>query len=199
VTDYASTGWDVLDTALRALADVTRAIGRHHWNLPTPCEEWTVAQVIQHAVGDQLAWAAVVSSGPPPAENPFMPSGEFAEAPLEIVSRSCLAAADAWQAVRPGSGEAHSPLPVGDLPVAVAVGACALDAAVHAWDLAMATGQQSPLGQAHAGTLLDAARQVVEPLRGFAYAPALPASEDDDEFAVLLKYLGRQPDWKAEG
>jgi len=32
---------------------------------PTPCTNWTVTQVLQHAAGDQLAWAAAVGPRPP--------------------------------------------------------------------------------------------------------------------------------------
>ncbi|MEU8824965.1 hypothetical protein [Streptomyces sp. NPDC048636] len=70
-----------------------------------------------------------------------------------------------------------------------------LDAAVHAWDMAVATGQPSPLTTELARPLLAAARQLAEPLRGFAFGPELPAEEGDDEVAALLRYLGRRPDW----
>lgn len=90
------------------------------------------------------------------------------------------------------------PVPPGKLAAPVGAAACALDAAVHAWDIAVATGQPSPLTPGLARELLAAARQIVEPLRAFgAYAPALPAQEgdDDDDVAALLRYLGRRPDW----
>jgi hypothetical protein len=38
------------------------------------------------------------------------------------------------------------------------------------------------------------ATQIVEPLRGFAYAPALDGRAGGDD-AALLRYLGRRPDW----
>ena len=78
----------------------------------------------------------------------------------------------------------------------MAVGACALDAAVHAWDIAVATGQASPLSDDLAGELMQVAVQIVEPLRGFAYAPALDATGGDGgALADLLRYLGRNPGW----
>ncbi|GAA0924646.1 hypothetical protein GCM10009558_036890 [Virgisporangium aurantiacum] len=87
-----------------------------------------------------------------------------------------------------------TPLPQGALPAWLAAGACALDAGVHAWDIAVATGQPSPLTPELAGPLMVAARAIVEPLRAYgAYAPALPAADGDDEVAALLRYLGRKP------
>src|SRR5262249_12317802 len=92
------------------------------------------------------------------------------------------------------------PLPQGRLPAWLAVGACALDAAVHSWDIAVATGQPSPLDDALATDLLPVAREIVEPLRGFAYAAALGPAADADAATPraadeLLRYLGRDPAW----
>lgn len=88
-----------------------------------------------------------------------------------------------------------TPLPQGALPAWLAAGACALDAAVHAWDIAVATGQDSPLTPAMARPLMAVATEIVEPLRGFAYAPARDSYAGDDDGAQLLRYLGRRPDW----
>ena len=75
--------------------------------------------------------------------------------------------------------------------------ACALDAAVHEWDVAVATGQPSPLTDDLATSLEPAARAVAEPLRGFAYAAPLAAQAGDGPAAALLRYLGRDPEWTA--
>ncbi|GAA3838635.1 hypothetical protein GCM10022226_71160 [Sphaerisporangium flaviroseum] len=73
-----------------------------------------------------------------------------------------------------------TPLPHGDLPTPVAAVMCALDAAVHAWDIAIATGQPSPLDDELAGHLLAAAQGIVEPLRQWgAYAPVVEAEAAD--------------------
>jgi hypothetical protein len=79
------------------------------------------------------------------------------------------------------------------MPAWQAAGACALDAAVHAWDIAVATGQPSPLTTPMARDLLEVAATIVEPLRGFAYGPSLPAAPGDGDVETLLRYLGRDP------
>ena len=48
-----------------------------------------------------------------------------------------------------------------------------------------------------AGELHAAATQFVEPLRAYVFAPVVAPDPGDDEVAILLKYLGRRPDWKA--
>jgi hypothetical protein len=98
--------------------------------------------------------------------------------------------------VDPAAESVRTPLPpTPSLPPNVAAAACALDAAIHAWDVAVATGRPSPLTQELAHDLLPAAQATAEPLRGFAYASPLSAGPDDDAAATLLRYLGRDPHW----
>ena len=99
----------------------------------------------------------------------------------------------AWATVAPDAAEVPTPLPMGAMPVGLAAAACALDAAVHAWDIAVATGQESPLTPDLARRLMPAAQAVADPLRGFAFDVALPPEPGDDEVAALLKHLGRVP------
>jgi uncharacterized protein (TIGR03086 family) len=191
------TGWDVLDGAHGLLRSAVLAVTPQDLDRRTPCDDWSVIQVIQHAAGDQVAWAAAVGGGPTPTENPFTPSGKLPDAPPVVVDEALRRASAAWAAVGEDAGPVETPLPQGQLPAALAAGACALDAAIHASDIAVATGQPGPLRSALAGPLRAAAAEIVEPLRGFAYAPPLAAQAGDDEVTALLRYLGRRPDWPA--
>jgi len=196
-TDFG-TRWTVLDEAHDALRDVVAGTRTQDWGAPSPCEGWTVTQVLQHAAGDQLGFAAMITGEAGPTENPFDPSGVLEVAPLELLEPTLRAAARAWSTISPDRDDAPTPLPQGAMAAPVAVGACALDAAVHAWDIAVATGQPSPLSPELAATLLDVAVQIVEPLRAYgAYAPAIEVAEGADPVTALLGYLGRGADWAA--
>jgi len=186
----------VLTEALELLGRATAgAAGR--LDAPTPCTAWTVGQVLLHAAGDQHAWAIAVGKGSTPTYNPFDPPQALASEAAALVSSGIEEAHTAWAAVDPDAGEVGTPLPpVPTLPAQLAAAACALDAAVHAWDVAVATGQPSPLSVELAEQLLPAARATADPLRGFAYAAALSAEPGDDAVATLLRYLGRDPEWK---
>jgi uncharacterized protein (TIGR03086 family) len=188
----------VITESLDLLAAAAAAIGAANRDAPTPCSQWTVTQVLQHAAGDQLAWAAALGVGTGPAEDPFSPSG-FLEAGIdELIEPALAAARTAWSGVRSDVEMVPTPLPQGPLPASVAAGACALDAVIHAWDLAVALGRPHFLPDSLAGQLLPAALAVVELLRQFgAYAAALPPQPDDDPAAQLLRYLGRDPRWQA--
>jgi uncharacterized protein (TIGR03086 family) len=191
-----ATTWDVLDEAHDVLRRAVVAVPEGRWDAPSPCAGWTVTQVLQHAAGDQLGFASMITGEPGPAENPFAPSGVLAGSPLDLLDPALAAAGRAWGTVEADAATAPTPLPQGELAPEVGVGACALDAAVHGWDIAVATGQRSPLTPALARTLLAVATQIVEPLRAYgAYAPALEPAPGDDDVAALLRYLGRDPRW----
>ncbi|MFI6514169.1 TIGR03086 family metal-binding protein [Spirillospora sp. NPDC050679] len=189
-----ATAFPVLNASHDALRTVTARLTAADWDSPTPCSDWTVLQVLRHAAGDQLGYAAALTGEGGPDFNPFEPSGkpEEGEDPHALLERSVAASAAAWAAVAPDAEQVAVPLPPHQMTARIGAAACALDAAVHAWDIAVATGQPSPLTPEMARPLLEAARTFVEPLRQWgAYAAALETGGDD--VAALLGYLGRRP------
>lgn len=191
----SNSGWDVLDRAHAALRAAVAGTRSDQWTRPTPCAEWTVAQVVQHAVGDQQAYAGALTGSGYPEDDPFAPSDVLTEDAVEMVDKALAASTAAYAAVRPDDAHVAVPLPQGPLPATVAAGAAALDAAVHAWDIAVATGQRPLLGDELASALLAVAPEIVEPVRAFAFAPALDTGDAATPTATLLGYLGRDPSW----
>ncbi|MQY28546.1 TIGR03086 family metal-binding protein [Nocardia aurantia] len=185
---------DVLATSLRALTEVVAEVGPEQGELATPCAEWTVTQVIQHAAADQLAYAQALGVGTGPAYDPFAPSGALDVPATELAAAAVAESAAAWATVAGGTETVPTPLPHGDLPTPVAGVLCALDAAAHAWDIAVAIGRPSPLTEDLAAALLLAAEGVIEPLRQWgAYAPVVEGESGDTTVDQLLRYLGRIP------
>lgn len=197
---------DVLADAYGALETVVAGVRTDQWQLPTPCSEWNVTQVVQHAAGDQLAYAEFLGIGNGPADNPFAPSGTIDGSPSDLVREAIEQTSAAWATVDDATETVPTPLPHGALATPIAAVMCALDAAVHAWDIAIATGQPSPLTDELATRLLTAARaihpapgsgeaaEIVEPLRQWgAYAAIVDGRADDTAVAELLRYLGRDP------
>ena len=189
-----TTTWTVLEAAHSALRTVVSGVPEGSWGLPTPCEDWNVTQVLQHASGDQQGYAGILTGRDLPTEDPFSPSGTITTSPQGLLAPTLAAASRAFAQVAPDDDAVPVPLPQGPLPADVAVGACALDAAVHSWDIAVATGQPSPVDDALADELVAVAVQMVEPLRGFAYGPALEGGPGTG-LDGLLRYLGRDPGW----
>lgn len=67
----------VIIEALGMLGSAGAGVTGAQRDAPTPCTEWTVAQVLQHAAGDQLAWAVALGTGAGPQHNPFDPPGHL--------------------------------------------------------------------------------------------------------------------------
>ena len=111
-------------------------------------------------------------------------------------STALATARTAWAGIGHDQPAVPTPLPQGELPAEVAAAACALDAAVHAWDIAAALGQPGFLPDELAAQLLPA-RTIIEPLRQYgAYTTALAPQPGDGRAAELLRYLGRDPQWR---
>ncbi len=183
----------LLDGAHLALRDVVAGVSAEDLDRPTPCEKWSVTQVLQHAAGDQIGYAAAITGGPWPSFDPFNPSGQLDEDAGEFLAPALAASAAAFATVADDAPEVPTPLPQGAMPAWLAAGACALDAAVHAWDIAVATGQPSPLTPELARPLMVVATRIVEPLRQWGAYAAVVEGESADDVVTLLHYLGRRP------
>ena len=190
------TTWDVINDSLGLLKAAAAMIGNANRKAPTPCTEWTVTQVLQHAAGDQLAWAAALGVGAGPTSNPFAPSGHLETSVNDLLGPSLATARTAWAAINHDNQAVPTPLPQGELPAPVAAAACGLDAAIHAWDIAAALGQPGFLSYYLAEQLLPT-QTITEPLRQFGvYATTLSTQPVDGHAAELLRYLGRDPQWR---
>jgi uncharacterized protein (TIGR03086 family) len=195
---------NVITESLDLLSAAAAMINDANGKAPTPCTEWTVTQVLQHAAGDQLAWSAALGAGGGPAGNPFAPSGSLDGSVDDLLAPSLATARTAWAAIGRDDDAVPTPLPQGELPAPVAAAACALDAAVHAWDIAAALGRSGSQPGTQSAFLTDQlaaqlllARAIVEPLRQYgAYAAALAPQPGDGPAAELLRYLGRDPQWR---
>lgn len=156
----------------------------------TPCASWTVRELINHIVGAQHFFTAGVTGAPPAAGETDYAAGDF-------VAEFDKAAAIAMEAFS-GEGvmQRMLTLPFGQMPGAALVGLAATDTFVHGWDLAKATGQSTDLDPALAGSLLGAAKMMIQPgFRGADGAAPFGAEQTAPEGASaadqLAAFLGR--------
>lgn len=195
-------GFKLLADAHAYLLTAVRGVGEDAWGAATPCSEWTVRQVLNHARLDQQALTMQIT-GNPPAGDPFSPSDAAADggqdASPDVVTELETVLADslkAWESAR----DAESvPTPMGPMPASTGAAVAALDAAVHAWDIARATGQDLPLTDAMAEGLETPAAQIVDFVRdNFGkFGPVVDVPAEAGRADRLLAFTGRNPGWAA--
>ena len=188
-------GIELLTRAHARLRDVVAGVPEGAWGAPTPCGEWTVRQVLNHARLDQQAYGAAITGSGWPDADPFHPVDGLEADAAAALDKVLADVADVYGGLSADAEEVATPL--GPLPFRVAAAAGAMDAAVHAWDIAVATGQESPLDDDLAAGIGLAADRLADHLRNafgvFAAAREVPAGAGRAE--ALLAFLGRDPQW----
>jgi uncharacterized protein (TIGR03086 family) len=127
--------------ALPPTGQLVEAIEPEHWALPTPCPEWTVRGVVNHLVVGHLLFTAALADSPTPSHEQMVaalgtdrlgadPSGAYRSSADGLLAgfRS------------DGALDRLVTVPVGTLPGLVACELRVVEALVHGWDLARATG-----------------------------------------------------------
>jgi uncharacterized protein (TIGR03086 family) len=191
-------GYKLLAEAHDYLRAVARGVPEGAWGNPTPCSEWTVRQVLNHARLDQQALVMQIVDTPPTGD-PFEPLDELGGDPVAELEEVLASATAAWESVGRDAGNVGTPF--GPVPAWLGTAAAAMDAGVHAWDIAQATGQNLPLTDELAAGLQIPADQFVEFIRTQfgKFGPAIEAADDAGSSAKLLAFMGRDPEWAPGG
>jgi uncharacterized protein (TIGR03086 family) len=163
---------DAFDQRYRAIADA-------QWAASTPCEEWTVRDLVDHAVGVQVRYGAPLGAAAPDG-------ADWAAA------RAALVAALAAPGALDGTVD-HPAL--GEVPKAALVGIATYDLLIHTWDLARAIGADEalpaePVAAAEQALRALPADVVRSPGR---YATEVEVPADADPQARMLAFAGRRP------
>ena len=125
---------------------------------PTPCEGWTVRDVLNHITGGADMFAIAATEGKVSDEKlgQLMVGdnlGTDYKASFEAASGRAKQAFNA-----PGVAEKMVTLPFGEMPAGVAVNFAIFDVTTHTWDLAKGTNQSTDLDPEVLGAALDAAQ-----------------------------------------
>ncbi len=173
------------DVARGVLANVTP----DQLDGPTPCKDWTVAQLIDHLVGSQH-WARNGVAGTEMTETGEGASQGDYQAAFDEAAAASLAAFNEdgalGRTVNPGFG---------DMPAGALMGLATTDTFTHAWDLAKATGQDTDLAPDLAAQLLEQSRQAIQPAfrsdEGTIFGPEQQAPDGAPAADQLAAFLGR--------
>lgn len=178
------------ERALNATGKVVEGVSPGQFDLPTPCDGWSVHELLNHVVGGNL-WAAELAAGRTIEEVGDRLDGDtVGDDPQASYRASAQRAAAAFNA--PGAMDAPCAVSYGPVPGSVYCGHRILDVVIHGWDLAKATGQDTTLDP----ELVDDVAAIVAPqmelLAGSnMFGTTVAVSGDADPQTRLLAQLGR--------
>ncbi len=182
---------EALERAFASTRQVLSNVKPDQLGDPSPCQSWTVREVINHVIGGSFWFAASVDDGkaPPVPETDF--TGGDMVATYDDGIKQSVAAFGA-----PGAMEKMVELPFGTFPGAFFIQIATTDAFAHGWDIAKATGQSTDLDPEIAAQLLEGARAFIQPaFRGadtqapFGQEQQPPANATNAD--KLAAFLGR--------
>jgi uncharacterized protein (TIGR03086 family) len=187
-------GSSLLAVAAAPTVDIVRHVTSDQLDAPTPCNEWTVRQLVHHLRrwAPSLASAARKEQVPPSDGSAADLVGDGWAARYEAEIDRLVAA---W--AEPSAWEGTVSLGGHEMPASVVGGTVLTELVVHGWDLACATGQNPAwpdrlLEYIHSHLLTN----TIEPGREigmFGLEVAVPA--DASALDKLLGLSGRDPNW----
>jgi uncharacterized protein (TIGR03086 family) len=128
----------VLQAARDDFTDRLTAIGPDQWELPTPCNPWTVRGLVEHLVrGERMT--VLLLAGTSRDDTLAAMAEPLPTIPADLVAAFDARADEAADAFAElGALERTCHHPVGDIPGSQLLGFRIGDLALHAWDLARA-------------------------------------------------------------
>ncbi|HEX3337016.1 MAG TPA: TIGR03086 family metal-binding protein [Jatrophihabitans sp.] len=192
---------DLLETYLaaqRVFGDRVHAVTEEQWRAGTPCEEWTVADLVGHLVEENL-WAApllhgldldaaekVVKGG-----RSLPVDGGVGANRAQEWDEAAAAAADAFSA--DGALDRDVALSRGSTPARDYITEMIFDLVVHAWDLGRAIDFPEPIPAELADRLYPEAKKFGDlSSTGLFHAP-VDVAEDAPSLDKLVALTGRDP------
>lgn len=176
--------------AASAFRRVAAGVGPGQWDADTPCDGWSVRELVNHVASGNL-WVGELVAGKSIAEVGDRLEGDLlGDAPVEITAASCVVAVDAFN----GDGAMDAPCAVsyGPVPGSVYCGHRIVDLVGHGWDLATATGQPTDIDPALVSACIEILEPQLEMLAGSGMfgEPSDPGASVPPQ-ARLLAMLGR--------
>ena len=173
----------VFDRAVRAIED-------DQWDTPTPCTEWSVRDLLNHLVVEQLWVPPLLDGATIDQVGDRFEGDQLGSDPVARWSAASAAAREAW--TRPGALDGRVHLSFGLAPATEYGWQMTLDLAVHGWD--MAVGSPDGPHDELARSLLDVFEPDIPSWRDSGlFAPPVAVGADAGPATRLIALLGRQP------
>jgi len=163
---------------------------------PTPCEGWTLADLLQHQVSENRGFAEAARNGA--AED--WHGGELGDDAYAAYAASVTDFLSAYSEEGVG-GRQIAISTFGAFPGEIVMAMHLVDSVAHGWDLAKTLGvPYEPMPEAVHAALQFAVNIPTDPqerIERGTFAPVVPVADDASELDQFLALLGRDPGWQA--
>jgi uncharacterized protein (TIGR03086 family) len=178
-----------LERAWNGSRAVVSNVTRDQFDARTPCQSWTVHDLLNHMIGVAYFYEQGATTGTAQLSDRDYTDGDFLATYDEGIRRAVAAI--------PQCMARDVTLPFGTIPGAMWTGIVTTDAFIHGWDLATATSQPNDLDPELAAELLEGARLFLQPeFRGedtvAPFGPEQDAPPGATNAAQLAAFLGRR-------
>ena len=184
---------EMLATALDQAGVLIERIKPEQAALPTPCRSWNLRDLVNHLVEDVDQFTASAKG-----ERWEKPDGDLIGDDWAGAYRDAAAGLlEVWR--RPGQLDRTVQLPFGERPASWQLDQEISDLAVHAWDIAKATGQPTSLNAEVGRMSLAWGRENLGPQfrgeedDGMVFGSEVPVPDDAPIYDRLAGYFGRDP------
>lgn len=168
---------DIWRQTATKFGEVYGTVGDDDWDSSTPCDEWTVRELVDHALHWQALGGGLLGAGTSPGDDwttiePALSAALDDPANLEGVAES-----------------------FNNMPKHQVLGLLIGDLLIHTWDLAQAVEADDSLPpEAVEATMLGLSRLPAEMMRGDnMFGQPVDVADDVSEQDKLIAFTGRQP------
>lgn len=175
-----------LNRACEAVGALIAEIGPEHWTDPTPCTDWNVREIVNHLVGMDLVFAAMIAGRPMPERV----ADRLGSDPVQAYRAANAALRAAFSG--PGVLDQIFTSPMGSATGAERLQIRLYDLLAHGWDLSQATGIAVRLPDDLAEHCLAFARvQLADQSRSGRFDEPRPVDQSAPAIDRLVAFLGR--------
>jgi len=184
--------------ALLVTEEIVDRIRPDQLDLPTPCGEWRLRQLLGHLIGQNHGFADAADGKHTDLTD--WADRDFGDDPAGVFRASAARVAESFAQEGVLDREFWLPEVRGGMSFAAptAIGFHFVDYVVHGWDVAVSIGVPAPFAPELLLAALPYARQVPEGasrrVAGAPFGPGLP-TDSADPLDQLLATLGRSPSW----
>jgi len=188
VTSTPSPSTSQLVHAHSMVAIVIEGVRDDQWSAPSPCSEWSVRDLVNHVVGMNLVFSALLTDEPAPQRV----ADRIGADPVGVYRTSASALVAAFD--QPGVLERTYQGLLGAATGRDRLQIRLYDLVAHGWDLAQATGQCIEFPSEMVEQALAFAEvQLAAQARTGRFDPPVAISPDAPALDRLVAFLGRSP------